>query len=393
MKLKSHPGDFKVEEVLRDDYVQAQGRHRVYRVTKQRQTSLEAARALGELASVAAGEVAMAGLKDRQGVTKQYMSIHRGRPVQYKDRELTIETVGSAAEALTSRDSRGNLFQIVARDLGTREVERLRSSLDAVRKYGLPNYFDEQRFGNLRHNQGWIAKGLMLGETELALKRLLTAVSDHDSNRERAMKADLARKWGDWRGCRDAAGRHGRHHSIFEHLRRNHDDFAGAFRYVASRLRLIHLYAWQSHIWNRALAAHFDRTLPAGDRFAVRTLEGPQVFPKGEPFFPEAWQGNLPLPGNHLKGIEHADQRELFEAVLRRERIHAGQFAIKGVPGFVLKPEPRAVIVVPKDLRMRPAERDPSNPGQRMVKMSFQLPRGAYATLTVQRLVGTPRHA
>ncbi len=391
MKLKQQPGDFRVDEVLRDDYLQAKGRHRVYRVTKRKQTSIEAARALGEMAGVAGAEVSMAGLKDKQGVTTQYMSIPRGKPVQFKDRELDIETVGFGTDALSSRDSQGNAFQIVVRDLGPSEVVKLRSSLDSVREFGLPNYFDEQRFGNLRHNQGWIAKGLMLDQTEQALKRMLTAISEHDPQRERSLKTGLAKNWGDWRTCREVAGRFGRHHSVFEHLRREEQDFAGAFRFVASRIRLIHLYAWQSHIWNRALARHFDGCTPSKEKFVVPTPEGPQVFPRGQGQLPEQWQGCLPLPGNRLAGVQLPDQLALFDAVLKRERLTRAQFAIEGVPGFVLKPEPRPALVVPGNLRVRPAERDPRNRGKRMVKMSFQLPRGSYATLAVRRLAGTSR--
>ena len=391
MRLKQQPGDFRVDEVLRDDYLQAKGPHRVYRVIKRKQTSIEAARALGEMAGVAGSQVSMAGLKDKQGVTTQYMSIPRGRRVQFKDHELDIETVGFGTDAISSRDSKGNAFQIIARDLGPSEVVKLRSSLDSVREHGLPNYFDEQRFGNLRHNQGWIAKGLMLDQTEQALKRLLTAISDHDSQSECSLKSSLARKWGDWRACREVAGRFGRHHSIFEHLRREEGDFAGAFRFVASRIRLIHLYAWQSHIWNRALARHFDGCTPRREKFVVRTPEGPQVFPKGLGQLPDEWEGCLPLPGNRLAGVDQPDQVVLFEAVLKRERLTRSQFVIEGVPGFVLKPELRPALVVPQNLRIRPAERDPRNRGQRMVKMSFQLPRGSYATLAVRRLLATSR--
>ena len=61
------------------------------------------------------------------------------------------------------------------------------------------------------------------------------------------------------------------------------------------------------------------------------------------------------------------------------------------MPGFQLKPEPRAVAVVPGDLRIRPAEPDPLHPPRRLVRMSFALPRGSYATLVVHRLVGPQR--
>ena len=388
MKLKQRPGDFRVEEILRDDVLRPAGEHRVYRVTKRKHTSLEAARVLGDLAGVAPGQVAMAGLKDRQGVTRQYMSIPRGKPVQLHDPHLTIEPIGFALGELQSADSIGNLFKIVVRDLDEREEARMRAALPGVREHGLPNYFDEQRFGNLRHNQGWIALDLVHGRIEVALKRLLTAVSDHDDAGSKAFKSALYRHWGDWRACRDVAGKFGAHHSLFEHLRRDEHDFAGAFRHLASRLRLIHLYAFQSHLWNRALALHLERATAPGERFTVAGREGKLVFPEGALPLPAAWEGLLPLPGDHLAGVELADQRALFAEVLGTLGLAEGTFAIEGVPGFQLKPEPRAALVRPAHLRLRPAEPDPENPGRRSARLSFQLPRGAYATLVVRRLVG-----
>ena len=96
-----------------------------------------------------------------------------------------------------------------------------------------------QRFGNLTHEQGWIAKSLMLGQHEEALKQLLTSVSPFDRGHDRSFKEALLGSWGDWRACRDIAGKFGSHHSIFEHLKRNPTDFAGAFRYVAASVRLM----------------------------------------------------------------------------------------------------------------------------------------------------------
>ena len=318
MRLKQRPPDFRVHERLREGYLQDAGEHRVYRVTKTKRTSLEAARELGRLAGVPPSAVSMAGLKDRQGVTRQYMSVRRGKSVHHREPALTIEPAGFADRELTSADSEGNEFEIVVRDLSEREERRLRASLASVREHGLPNYFDDQRFGNLRHGQGWIALELMLGRTERALKRLLTAVSGHDAAGTKAFKSALHRHWGDWRTCRDVAGKFGRHHSVFEHLRREEDDFAGAFRHVASRERLIHLYAFQSHVWNRALALQLGRTVGRGRSFSLRPREGKLVFPKGEIPVPDAWSGVMPLPGPGLQGVDLDDQRRLFAEVLER---------------------------------------------------------------------------
>lgn len=388
MRLKTRPADFKVTELLRDDYIVPKGEHRVYRVSKQKVTSFEAAEVLSDMTGVAVGEVKMAGLKDRQGVTEQYMSVRRGKPVHFREQGLEIEPVGFGESELDSTDSLGNAFKIVVRELGEREVRRMRASLDPVREFGLPNYFDEQRFGNLRHNQGWIVRDMIRSGPEHALKRLLTAVSDHDNDRSKRFKSALHRHWGDWPTCRDIAGRFRQHHSVFDQLKRG-DSAAKAFRRIATRLRLIHLYAWQSHLWNRALAHHLEDV--QGDKFTLRAREGKLIFPKHEIDLPEAWGGSLALPGDRLEGVEHADQRALFAKALEPHRLTPDELTTQGVPGFALKAEPRAAVVIPGELRLRPSEPDNLNPGKELVRMSFQLPRGSYATLVVRRLLGPPR--
>ena len=81
MKLKQRVGDFRVRELLDRGYLSEKGDHRVYRVTKRKLTSVEAARAIAQEAGVEPNEVHIAGLKDRQGITTQYMSVARGKPV------------------------------------------------------------------------------------------------------------------------------------------------------------------------------------------------------------------------------------------------------------------------------------------------------------------------
>jgi tRNA pseudouridine13 synthase len=387
VKLKARPTDFRVEELLEEGAIHARGEHRVYRVKKEKRTSLEAAAVLAELAGVPAGHVSIAGLKDRQGITTQYMSIPRGKQVSLDGPPLQIESVGFCGRPLDSEMSRGNAFRIVVRELSASDVGRLRGQLDAVREHGLLNYFDEQRFGNLRHQQGWIVLDILRNGPEEGLKRLLTAVSPYDAEKNSQLKSALYRHWGDWRACRDIAGKFGAHHSVFEHLRRSEGDFAGAFRHVASATRLIHLYAFQSHLWNRAVARWVEQALPPRQRTHARSPEGRLVFPLGAIPAPPQWNGAFPLAGARLEGVEDALQRELYEYVLGRLEISPAELAIEGISGFALKSEPRELVLRPRSLRVRPAEPDPLNRGTKLVRLSFELPRGAYATLVVRRLL------
>ncbi len=375
MKLKHRPSDFVVREMVRDDYFCARGRYRVYRVTKKKRTSLEAARTLAKLAGVDTADIGMAGLKDRQGVTTQFMSVPGGKLVRLQTPELAIEPAGFAQEILASRHSLGNHFEINVRGLSAESLTRVDVALAAVREHGLPNYFGEQRFGNLRSGQGWIARDLALGQRERALKSLLCSDSERDDPKSQKFKTTLAARWGDWRACREIAGVFGAHHSVFEHLGRHPDDFAGAFRHISSRLRLIHLYAWQSHVWNRAVEGI---TKPA-DRIAIPSPEGRLLFARGAMEIDPAMHGTFRLPGEGLEDVEHPRQRELLVEALAQEGIRPADFRIEGVPGFQLKGEDRALVLRPTGLESAPTSHG--------LQLSFDLPRGAYALLVVKRMV------
>lgn len=386
MRLKQRAGDFRVRELLRKDYLAGEGEHRVYRVTKRKVTSDEAARALAEEAGVEHGEVQIAGLKDRQGLTIQYMSLARGREVHLSTDELKIEPAGFARTPLTSEDSLGNAFELTVRALRSGELHRLRINLPLMRAHGMPNYFDDQRFGNLTHGQGWIYKGLCLGEAEAALRRLLGARSPRDDERHRRFKDALERHWGDWRECRDDAGKFGAHHSVFEHLAKAPDDFAGAFQHIATRVKLIHLYAWQSHLWNRALAEWLRALLPVDERVVLTGEEGNLVAYGAAPPPALLARPTLRLPGERLADVDDPEQRRLFEQVLREEELAPERMAVEGVKGFHLKGEEREILVQPAHLRVRPPEPDTLNRGFSAVRVRFELPRGSYATLIVKRL-------
>lgn len=383
MKVKQKPQDFRVKELLADGFLTQRGRHRVYRVTKSKLTSLEAVRTLAGLAGVSPQEVGLAGLKDRQGVTTQYMSVEGGRPVRWNGRDLRIEHIGFAPEPVSSSCSLGNAFEVTLRRLAPALRAKIEASLDEVRAHGFVNYFGDQRFGNLRFGQGWIARDLAQGKVDRALKRLLTGRSDQDDERHRAFKQLLAARWGNWRACRDIAGKFGAHHSVFEVLSKDPEDVMGAFHRVASRLRLIHLYAWQSHLWNRAVSRYVASVTPARERTFVEMLEGPLAFARGELAADPDFENAFRLPGARLEDVRHERQRELFVDVLREEGLAPEEFRIEGVGGFQLKGEDRALVVRPRRLRMHADAKD----GER-VTLAFELPRGAYATLLVARLAG-----
>ncbi|MDF1800656.1 MAG: tRNA pseudouridine(13) synthase TruD, partial [Planctomycetota bacterium] len=385
MRLKQRVGDFHVRELLNEDFVGKAGDYAVYRVTKKKMTTPEALRVLAGEAGVETGDVAIAGLKDRQGVTIQFMSLPRKhRQVNVNEDGLRIELAGYSDEPVSSAASRGNAFEIAVRALDRRDVAVLRQNLEAVREHGLINYFDDQRFGNLRHDQGWVARELMLGNSEEGLKRMLFWPSPFDSARYERYKGDIGRNWGDWDKCAGISRGFGEHFSIFDHLVKKPDDFGGAFYHAPSRIRLIHLYSYQSHVWNRAAALLVRDATGKEERVVMACDEGALPSYGAEAPAELASRINLRLPGSRLEDC--GEDREVFEKVLAAEGLKPEQFHIEGVPGFALKGEDRPLVITPGHLRVRPAEDDHLNHGLSMVRLRFELGRGSYATLVTKRL-------
>ena len=388
MRLKRIQDDFRVTELLRDeDDVLGPGDHTLHRVTKKGLTTFEAADVLARGAGVERDRIAYAGLKDKDGITGQFMTVEGGRPYRHKEPQLTITPIGSAKRALTSDDVEGNAFEVVVRDLTGDDMRRLRINLAQVREHGLPNYFDDQRFGCLRHGQGFVVRDLLRGDFEAALKALLTAPSPFGAEKVEAYKAGIARRWGDWGElrsyCRDRRGS-----SVFAHLAEHPGDFAGALeRGIASREKTIHLFAYQSYLWNRALGLEVLRVVPEEDRVWLPGDAGP--LPTWRTLSPEARAElesfELPLLG---PGVELGDRaRRHYEAVFRAEGFRMEDFLALDLSGFRPLAEPRAIGMDPEFLRAAPSEPDELHRKKQKMRVRFTLPRGRYATLVLKRLL------
>ena len=59
MRIKQRVGDFRVRELLKPGVLRERGPHRVYRLTKRKLTSIEAASRLADALGVRAGDVAL----------------------------------------------------------------------------------------------------------------------------------------------------------------------------------------------------------------------------------------------------------------------------------------------------------------------------------------------
>jgi len=388
MKLKASPEDFCVSELVSWDE-DARGPFAIYKVRKRKLTTFEAMRMIAARSRVPLDRLGYAGLKDRQGVTTQFVSVE-GAFLRGNIPGLHYELVGRAGAPLSSENLRGNDFSIVIRDLGPEDVRNLAIRVQGIAKHGLPHYFDDQRFGSAAAGQGFPAKELVKGDPEGALKLLIATPGTRDPLPEKKWKHLVQKTWGDWTTlARKWANRP--FVSVVRHLKRHPTDFHGAWSHMPGKERAIHIFAFQSKIWNDSVARYLRQTIPAKHRFEADSVAGKLVF-----YSYEATEEMPPLPASFPlidDATPIADPRiaASVDAALKEEGLTRANFAIRGISGAFFKHEERPLVLRPERLVIsRPPGPDEKNPGRLAVGLSFRLPPGGYATLVVKRLFPTP---
>jgi tRNA pseudouridine13 synthase len=151
-RIKSTPEDFVVDEIPAYEPC-GTGDHVYVRFRKRNLTTDEAVRAIAKSAGAELREMGVAGLKDKVGVTTQWVSLlSRDSAAEERVRSLAIEgveilDVRRHGNKLRTGHLRGNRFELVVRGLAPEDVIRLREGFARIAKEGVPNAFGVQRFG------------------------------------------------------------------------------------------------------------------------------------------------------------------------------------------------------------------------------------------------------
>jgi tRNA pseudouridine13 synthase len=385
MKVKQQPEDFQVEE-LTDVAPTGAGDFALYRLEKRGWSTPDALAAVRRRWQVEPRRLAYGGLKDRHAVTVQYLTIFHGPRRDLRHHDITVRYLGQVTRAYASADIRANRFRLTVRHLTAAGVERALRALDEVRADGVPNYFDDQRFGSVRPGEDFIARLLVRGDFEGALRRALAAPYEHDRPAQKREKELLRAHWGDWARLKEELPR-GHARSLVDYLRQHPGDFRGAVARLRPELRGLYLSAYQSHLWNRVLARWVEGHCRPEQIVPVRVKLGavPMWRHLDEGQRHELAGLRLPLPSARLK-LDSADPRaSLVESVLADDGLELKQMQVRGVRELFFSKGERPALCRPARLEAARAA-DELNPGRAKLALGFELPRGSYATLVVKRI-------
>ncbi|MHC4222676.1 MAG: tRNA pseudouridine(13) synthase TruD [Planctomycetota bacterium] len=330
MKVKQRPEDFRVEEVTRL-VPGAEGIHTLYRLEKSGIDTRQALRVVERDWSLRRGDVQSAGLKDRYGVTGQVVSIRKGPARNFRSRGLKLNYLGRSPRPASRGTIERNRFRIVLRHLLPGECDRVGARARAAACHGFPDYFDDQRFGSVRGTAGeFIARALLRGETELALRLAIASPARKDRSQVKRRRRLLRERWGEWSELAKAL-EPSVERRICERLEKG-AGFDEAYAEIDPALRSLHLAAYQAHVFNECLRRSIGEGGPSHPGLA-----GPYLFYRGDPG--EVAELRLPLASGDAEPRALLDT-VLAEAGIDRENLGRLPFRAGGVRGRDRRAEP-----------------------------------------------------
>jgi tRNA pseudouridine13 synthase len=385
LKLKEQPEDFRVEECTAVA-PERQGPFAFYRLEKRGWTTPDAVGVIRRRWKLDLHRVSYGGLKDRHAHTFQYLTILHGPKRGLAQQSLSLKYLGQIAKPFTSEDIRSNRFHVTLRNLSPEAMAWARQALETVRVEGVPNYFDDQRFGSVSDQGQFMARFLVMGRYEDALRLALTAPYEYDLAAQKQEKALLRAHWGDWAALKVMLPRcHAR--SLVDYLLNHPNDYQGAIERLRPELRGLYLSAFQSYLWNKMLASWLrDHCLP-GQLVSIRMRLGDFPMHQGldQTRRRDLADLQLPLPSARFYPDPSDPRTRLMDSVLAEEGLQREQFKLKGFHQMFFSKGDRAALCMPRDLNEESGD-DERHPGKLKLVLTCELPRGSYMTLIVKRI-------
>jgi len=388
MKVKQQSSDFIVEEITTIAFSKEKDAHQIFIMKKEEQNTFEAIEAISRTFHIPKKEIGYAGLKDKHAITCQYISIPSTFTIdstQLKSPELSFH--GYHQKKLNIGDLQGNRFTIIIRDLTQKKLKQIKETSLMVRTYGVPNYFDSQRFGSVIHNE-FIMKYILQNNFEKAMKIYLTFYEKYE---RKTIKDDKRLIDANWRKLDKVTIRN----PIFRQCIKEYletQSWQKAYLKVPYNIRELHKNAFQSFLWNECIKELLKQSLGPTNLFPVKYNIGTLLFYQ-EMHTDKA--KNLPKTFKTISNetTYNTSEKKIIDMVLSKQGINVSDLAIKQKTGVYFSSTAREIILHPTDLTLTTPTEDelnttPHSPHHK-IQISFTLPKGSYATMITKGIFHT----
>jgi len=383
--IKAEPEDFVVEERA-DLPLRERGEYRVYLLRKRHWNTLDLIHHLSRSLGLPADRFSYGGKKDKHGLTSQFIAVKSPSDFSGQGKNFRLESRGYVDRPMGPDLIRGNAFVVTIRGLS--DIGHLKANLPKVRQTGFPNFFDDQRFRSYDLERGFFAEKILKRHWNGALQVFLTSAGSDARPTEAERKSALFKNWKDW-PLLLTLSEEPLEKSIFGYLNSHPEDAVRALSRIPIEEVSMQYAAYQSHLWNELLRRLIKQKVQS--RNGVRGREGEYYFWDKIEADVFTYLSRLQIPTAAAR-MKFADEltRSLFEDILKEKGLTFSSFRTKALQKVYFRSFQRRALVIPEDLQTVAVGDDEIHPGQKKWTVSFVLPRGAYGTMLIKRLVLKP---
>lgn len=385
MKLKQLPNDFIVDELSNISISQDKNNHSIFILEKTGITTFDAINIISKKINIPFFEIGYAGLKDKHAITRQYISIPTQSSIKFENTErIKLFFIGYYDKKIKLGNHEYNKFLITIRDIKNKEFKEITERAKNIRQYGLPNYFDSQRFGNVIENE-FIAKYIIKKNYEKAVKIYLTK---YQSSEPKYIKNDKKRISENWNKFQNISIKNWAFKRVIKKylITKN---WLLAYKEIPANLRKIYIHTYQSYIWNECIKEVLKLCVNKDNLYTINYKIGSLLFYTNlteeeiriiPPFFKTV----------HPNGIYTNFEKKIIDIVLAKQDIKLSDLDIKSLTGNTFKNITRNILLIPNDLKLSEPTKDTINSYDNInrysIEISFSLPKGSYATMITKKL-------
>lgn len=362
--LKEQVNDFAVQELSSHD-IDEDGEHLIVKLRKQNMTTMEAVNSLSNMLHISRNRIGYAGNKDKRAVTEQYISVQGVGEEDIRQvftDEFELEVVGRNGHiGLGNLDA--NRFEITARNLALpqEDVERRTEKIVDKMDGKFPNYFGRQRFGSARPITHQVGRLILKGEFEEAVWTYIAKPYDEEYKSIRKVREEL---W-DTRQVEDAAEKFPQQYryekALLYHLAKNEGDYKGALKRLPEGLQQLFVHAYQSWVFNKTLS---------------KLLE--------DDWYDEQYE--IPLVG-YKTDLKDEKPENIIQDVLDQEEVEQEDFRLQEFPELRSEGSYRRAFADFRNFDILGVEEDDLNMNKNKMRVKFDLPKGAYATVLMREIM------